>query len=540
MSELRWSIFKDKLLLHLYLSNLYNPVRLAYTKRSKHQDVADEIDNVELSGFPPLLSPLKFNSALTAATCVIVIVQTLAVISIQDVNLGLDMSLNCYLIGRLNGYPSDLCKFFSLATCFILTWLLFAYLQGGRLRFDVIPFVLRKCDEKDSCEQLKKMEHGESYMRDVVYMKIVVQGEKGGDSTCYLRRLNRTNECKKKIREFISVAHSLYMSLFSFFVILTLPVVIWGTLNDYLYLKAYPTCSPELEQLAAAGKTSYFTSHLTLTRHRLIASLADMIWSVKISLDIIISLLFPAFVNLIMGYDLKIYWQAIRLKLDALLVDCKVQSMAAEQHSYGQQNSRRRKSNLSYVPLVDGHLAHDLRDVTMGRRYSRISDYEEEEEPDLGVQMIQHQITDFFALLRTYDRSVSLWLSIACLIWLFLFSFTSYVIFYSQDQVYTWLLRSFQISSIVVVVVPATLQMQIPSATKAAYPVICALMANEKVRRSKIVWKKILEYFTDDMGRYGFTLFFSHQVSWMTLFQLAATTVSYVVILATLKLQHSN
>lgn len=511
---------------------MYNGVRIAYTNKSKSLG-ADEIDDAEISGFPPLVSPAKYLSAIFPPSWVVLLIHTLAIIAIQNANFGIDISLNCYLAGRFTGFPINLSKFLSLCIIFLIAWYVYIYLYQKQLKLDVFPFLLRRArDGHDSQLVMDQQisEPSDSYMRNVTCMAFVPQDQQSGNKpTYYLRRPNRTPESKRKLHRFIGLLSLVYLTGAFFALIIFTPVIIWGGLTDYLYLKAYPTCSPELEQLAAAGQANYFTMHF-VSKHRVIITCLDIIHSLKILIDIVSALTFPAIMILTLAYDLEIYWEAIRRELEKLSAEYKLH------HMVDLYDRSQCKSDQFYAATT-GHQA-----LTLAWHFDRDCRYESEKErnPELKVQIIQRQILDFFSLLDTYDKIVSAWISNACLVWLAIFGSTSYQIFYSQDPNYILLLRAFQCASVILIAGPVTYLMRIAGVTSSTYPMICALMAYERVWWSRTVWEKILDFYTYKANKHGFSLLLHPQMTWMFLFHLVCTTLSAVITIETLKVNRQS
>lgn len=528
----RFAILKDRLLFYMYTGSMYESIRKSY---AASRVTSNELDNVKLSGFPRLMSPFKYTNKVLSALSILLMAQTLLIIAIEQGYVNLDSSANCYLIGRLNGLPNRLCKILSFTPFFVLTWRAFIYSIEGKLMLDAVPFALRRVSDRE--EGADKLEVNDAYMKKVLYIKFNPWCQHPGSKnlTKHMLRLNRTLQAKSKLNEFIILLTLVSMPIACFIAILLTLVSFWGGLADYWYLEAYPTCSPELEHLAAAGQTNYFTIHL-ITRHRVISAILGTAFNLVTFTDILRVLYSSVFMVLLMAYDLQKYWDAIWRKLDQLNDEYKSDQMVGKRFASTQYTSApkyRHHSGLLHVPEQTQY----FRPKTKHQNFDFDSLCENEERPKLKVQDIQRYIIDYFSLLKNYDRCVSGWLTNGCFVWLAFFGSISYISYWSQDQHFVWALRAFQLCSVMLIAGPLAFLMRVPKSARSAYPVICALMAHEQVSQSKRIWKKILEFYTTN--HYGFTFLNGFQFSWLTVLQLVSYAISSIFILETHK-EHSQ
>jgi len=446
-----------------------------------------------------------------------------AVILVYEGFFGLDIHMNCYILGRLSLHEAavKIAPWLQLLTNVLHSILLYiVIIFESQYRLDALLFLLT--DEKKlelqlngdlgkGCEKLGIKSPKNNYLKEILYIEM---RSGAGDGFRHYLRPNRTLLAHRQLTESFERILLWSMRLFYLLIIITEPIIFNTGFFDINYIKSYPTCSPELESLAAEGKLSRWSITIYPPNHRLLVGPFDIIINLYVYLDDLMALIFPTSIALLLSRDLALYWTHI--KQDLLDYLSNVRRSLAEDSNPNDSLNHIDNESPTFAQFTNLNLS------IKNNKYR------------LRAFILQRQITDFFSQQRRCDKFISPSVSFLFIIWITVFVTTSFMTLQINDSFVINIIRVFQVYGCAALSAPVLGLLTLRRFIRETYPIIGAIMAHERDPVSKTGWSQVLEHYTA-RENYGFTLFHSLPLTSMSLLNCFATSVSYLIIFQTFR-----
>lgn len=462
---------------------------------------------------------------LTTLVHVYSVFQSTLLIIILNPYLGLDSSWNCYILGRLTIHESSfkLIPYFQfLSSTLLLLWrYIIAYIDR-KYRLDCVVFLgtsKQKLGDLVSAEfdvRFDRNSPPDPWLERMLYMEIP---QSDGGNLLFLRP-NRIMRTYRELSKFFDRFFVLIVVATTSLTGLMFPFILRTVLLDLYFIQVYPTCMPDLEQLAEDGKLPWWSFSVFdwPPNYRLLTLPFDVLINLVVWLEDMAALLVPATFAVLFSEDLVIYWRDLSRRLDELLYRMK------NSISFSQANGFNSHPHPHY--LIHGPMATMMQEFTESRGQARANRI------DMEIFILQQQIIDFFTQLKHYNKYVSLVASFFFLSWSVLFMASSYFAATSESMTLVMLIRILQVYGLVAILAPLYALLRIRTRTKRSYPIIASIMSFERDPARQGYWSQILEHYTDKPF-FGFTLINLYPITWLSYLNLVASSVSFLVVLDT-------
>jgi hypothetical protein len=460
----------------------------------------------------------------------------------------LNSGANCLLVGHIALHPiiSDMTSM--VFPMFHLAWRLRQALAKSQLHLTMINFMLMPdghiedfhrhlkrgewplgCNESASGQKWTAR-HGESSgpdaratsaWRQTTKLQASLSGRLMRHTMCYpvhysdrtvfKLRPNRDSEARSRLSVRIAASH---IAATLVLVLLLLPIMAHTflvTLSDRVYMRAYPGCFEQLEELRAKGELPLFA--VTLRGHHLVALLADVSLNAVVWLDSGLALSYLATLCYLLNYDLMLYWSSLQMKLEEVLSRARQRSWfyLGEEWPLGDgpgpngMASRRRRSTYDLGGDGDGQLETDICELNFGWH-------------------------DFFSEVGRVDMAVSEIVTHALLIWLISCAVFSYEVAVSSGlSSFLAVLQGLFFVGLTVIAAGDRLILGLHRNCLRTYQTMCSLMAVSEHGAENMRLLKLMEFFGKN-DRTTFTLAHYYPYKPTTFITIAGYSLSCLLI----------
>lgn len=445
-----------------------------------------------------------------------------------------DIRFNCYLPGRfsLNMAFARYMPALALQLAVLQSTYRFVILKcKSCFEIDVVLFLVQ--DIEDLQEEIRNVEmmnrdsnQDVSFPNNILQMAMFYQIQSKYRNK-YRLRPNRTFESRL---ELISKMRYLLLGAFVVGCIVLTVLAIGSFVNmvfDVCFIKSYPTCCPEMENLVKNGQVSGWSFNFGICRYRMFAFVFDLIDNTTFLLDNSIVIFFLGGMTYIITEDLLSYWKYIDQTISSLLL-----VLIYKLHF----THKRGDCRLLDVPIVEKRRELELT-KNLAWINSGIPGSSETEAPDIVIEEriieLQGMIEDFFDSLARAGKFVGLLVKLAMAYYIT----CNIVLLYFTSKIGDF--WSLSIARVIIFNVnsaffaSAYLATRIKTATDRTYTRLCSLVAHDRSRRVE-VWVKILENYTH-LKRNNYTVARKVPFIWPYALNVMTTSLSSFIIFETFR-----
>lgn len=362
-----------------------------------------------------------------------------------------------------------------------------------------------------------------------------------GDEVYYKLRTHRTMQARAELKREFAVNFLIVSSFFAIAGTILFLLCLMVVLFDWSYERKYPGCSAGWSQHVwtkwrPLGDAYGEDWAVTITSHRVIVFLFDVVENLVVWFDSGYSLSFNHSFMILINQDLLIYWRNLHTKIELTLRmvrdnyeirdQMNICASLASTFPYRHQTTRTRPNRNQQV---GSGASSSSKSIATGRATTPVSlaerdpsnrpDRETAEAPvpqldiktpyelERAILELQAEITDFFSRIESVKWLVSDHMTAMICIWFVTFAFLSYhsIVRSSEHADVPFVVHLIQIYHITTISITSLFLFRLRASCLKSYREICSLMAyDHSIHKRRFT--EILDFYTNQ-SRFNYSLF---------------------------------